>query len=345
LDGEEWCTTRTNDNEKFVSAFAFRSLNIKIMRVDDGEKKNGALLIKFVSGGIAGIVAKTTVAPADRVKILFQVHSTKKFTLENMSREIGTIVKQDGIKALWRGNTANVLRVFPYAGMQFFSFDVYSLFLKNTRPKQHQSIVPTYWRLQGERLISGALAGATSVVFTYPLDLIRARMAVQMSSKGERIGLVKTFRTILNEGGSYSFFRGIKPTLLGILPYAGFAFLGFHTIKGHVEEINNGREILWWERLLAGSLAGLIAQSISYPLDMVRRRMQTERVVFADSPASRIRYSSIGGTLSLIYRAEGVRGIFKGLTMNWMKGPLAVGISFSTNDYLKKQFSLYYNQN
>ena len=312
------------------------------MRVDDGNKTNSKLFIKFVSGGIAGIVAKTTVAPADRVKILFQVNSTKKFTFGNVIREIGAIVKHDGITALWRGNTASVLRVFPYAGMQFFSFDVYSSFLKNSRSKNDNPLISNYWRLQGERLVSGALAGATSVAFTYPLDLMRARMAVQMSAKGERIGIIKTFRSILNEGGSYSFFRGIKPTLLGILPYAGFAFLGFHSIKGHVEEIR-GREILWWERLLSGSLAGLIAQSISYPLDMVRRRMQTERVVFADSPASRIRYSSIGGTLNLIYRAEGFRGVFKGLTMNWIKGPLAVGISFSTNDYFKKHLGLYYN--
>lgn len=315
------------------------------MRVDDGKNKAGGhkqLVIKFVSGGIAGIVAKTTVAPADRVKILFQVHSTKKFTFANMLGEIGTIVKQDGINALWRGNIANVLRVFPYAGMQFFSFDVYSSLLKSNRPIKDKSLLPTSWRLQGERLVSGALAGATSVAFTYPLDLVRARMAVQNSPSGARVSLVQTFRSILNEGGSYSFFRGIKPTLLGILPYAGFAFLGFHSIKGHIEQIRE-REILWWERLLSGSLAGLLAQSISYPLDLVRRRMQTERVVFADSPASRIRYSSIGGTLSLIYRAEGFRGIFKGLTMNWIKGPLAVGISFTTNDYLKKQLGYYYD--
>ena len=317
------------------------------MRVDDGksdsktQSKSTTSLVKFVSGGVAGIVAKTTVAPADRVKILFQVHTSKKFTLANMSREIGSIVQQDGITALWRGNFASVLRVFPYAGIQFFSFDAYSSVFRNTRPKREKVVVPTYWRLQGERLISGAMAGATSVAVTYPLDLIRARMAVQMSANGARVGFVKTFRTILNEGGAPSFFRGIRPTLLGILPYAGFAFLGFHSIKGHVEEIR-GREILWWERLLCGSLAGLIAQSISYPLDMVRRRMQTERVIFAEDPASRIRYSSIGGTLNLIYRAEGFRGIFKGLTMNWIKGPLAVGISFSTNDYLKKQFGLHY---
>lgn len=80
------------------------------------------------------------------------------------------------------------------------------------------------------------------------------------------------------------------------------------------------------ERLLFGACAGLIGQSASYPLDVVRRRMQTAGVMGHT-------YSSILLTMQEIIREEGlIRGLYKGLSMNWVKGPIAVGISFTTFD-------------
>lgn len=81
-----------------------------------------------------------------------------------------------------------------------------------------------------------------------------------------------------------------------------------------------------YERLAFGACAGLIGQSASYPLDVVRRRMQTAGVIGSS-------YSTILGTMREIVTHEGViRGLYKGLSMNWVKGPVAVGISFTTFD-------------
>lgn len=81
-----------------------------------------------------------------------------------------------------------------------------------------------------------------------------------------------------------------------------------------------------YERLAFGASAGLIGQSASYPLDVVRRRMQTAGVIGSS-------YSTILGTMREIVTHEGViRGLYKGLSMNWVKGPVAVGISFTTFD-------------
>ena len=73
--------------------------------------------------------------------------------------------------------------------------------------------------------------------------------------------------------------------------------------------------------------AGLLGQNVSYPRDIVRRRRQTEGLV------SSVSYHTIHQTLRHVFSTEGLRGLFKGVSMNWVKGPLAVTISFNTYDH------------
>ena len=74
-------------------------------------------------------------------------------------------------------------------------------------------------------------------------------------------------------------------------------------------------------------VTGLLGQNVSYPLDIVRRRMQTEGLV------SSVSYHTVLQTLRYVFSTEGFRGLYKGVSMNWVKGPLAVTISFNTYDH------------
>lgn len=75
----------------------------------------------FVSGGIAGSVAKILVAPIDRVKILKQVHS-KHYDGFGIFESFYRIYQIEGFLALYKGNGAQMIRIFPYAALQFTSY-------------------------------------------------------------------------------------------------------------------------------------------------------------------------------------------------------------------------------
>ena len=108
------------------------------------------------------------------------------------------------------------------------------------------------------------------------------------------------------------------------------------------------REVTTFERMQCGAFSGLVAQSVSYPLEVIRRRMQTiglvgthndsalaslgvtdKRPVFATPP-------TLISTVRDLYKEQGVRGFVKGVSMNWMKGPIAFSISFTTFDLVQK---------
>ena len=79
-----------------------------------------------------------------------------------------------------------------------------------------------YGHNQVTRLAAGSLAGMTAVMCTYPLDMIRARLAFQVAGEVFYTGIMDAFKVIFTqEGGIRALYRGIVPTMIGMAPYAG----------------------------------------------------------------------------------------------------------------------------
>lgn len=165
----------------------------------------------MLCGGIAGIVAKTSIAPAERIKMSFQV-TTDRFTITNAWNRAKTIIINDGIFALWKGHSMTILRVAPYAGLTYTFHDYFEgEFKRHTfqsmeaSSSDHQLLVLPL----GFKFLAGSLAGIGATVCTYPLDVLRVRLALTPGA---------TWTSAIKQGGLY---QGLAPTVLEIIPYAG----------------------------------------------------------------------------------------------------------------------------
>ena len=112
------------------------------------------------------------------------------------------------------------------------------------------------------------------------------------------------------------------------------------------------RDLTTIERMQCGALSGLFAQTFAYPFEVTRRRMQTIGVAplsGKEAATSTLGLNSgqageahkpmnMAGTMRILYQEQGTRGFFKGVTMNWMRGPVAFSISFTIFDLLQGVF-------
>jgi solute carrier family 25 protein 16 len=287
---------------------------------------------------------------------------------------IKDIYRQDGSLGLFRGHSATLLRIFPYAAIKFLAYEQIRAIVIPRKDKE------TPFR----RLISGSLAGVTSVFFTYPLELIRVRLAFETKKEG-RSSLRSICKQIYHErhytklglpaadaaGASVSavrgavasaapalapsfglanFYRGFSPTLLGMLPYAGMSFLTHDTVgdllrhpaiaqyttlpKPENSPPGKPAPLRSWAELSAGGIAGVVSQTASYPLEVIRRRMQVGGAV---GDGHRMR---VGETARLIMRERGFRGFFVGLTIGYAKVMPMAAAAFYTYERLKMWFGI-----
>ncbi|KAL5573021.1 hypothetical protein UlMin_022618 [Ulmus minor] len=298
----------------------------------DGIIESMPLIVKeLVAGGVAGGVAKTFVAPLERVKILFQTRRDEYQSI-GLLGSFKKIAKTEGVAGFYRGNGASVARIVPYAALHYMAYEQYRRWIIHTFPDVGRGPVLD--------LVAGSFAGGTAVLFTYPLDLVRTKLAYQVvgSAKLSVQGLAQTeqvYKGILDcfskthkDAGLRGLYRGVAPSLYGIFPYAGLKFYFYEEMKRHVPKEHKNNILV---KLACGSIAGLLGQTFTYPLDVARRQMQVQRFIASNSAEAK----GTMETLVKIVESQGWKQLFSGLSINYLKVVPSVAIGFTVYDLIK----------
>ncbi|TYI79779.1 hypothetical protein E1A91_D05G044900v1 [Gossypium mustelinum] len=291
---------------------------------------------ELIAGGGAGAFAKTTVAPLERIKILMQTR-TDGFRSLGVYQSLRKVLKHEGVLGFYKGNGASVVRIIPYAALHFMTYERYRGWILDNY--SFMGLGPII------DLLAGSASGGTAVICTYPLDLARTKLAYQVTDTRTNFrsgirslypqpaynGIRDVLTSVYREGGIRGLYRGVGPTLAGILPYAGLKFYIYEVLKLHVPEEHQKSIAM---HLSCGAVAGLFGQTFTYPLDVVRRQMQVESLQCSTIQGG-TRYRNTLDGLTTIARNQGWRQLFAGMSINYIKMVPSVAVGFASYDMMK----------
>lgn len=124
-------------------------------------------------------------------------------------------------------------------------------------------------------------------------------------------------------------YKGIAPTLVSGAPYVGIQMTGYTVLQRSMPLAADGTTP-WYNKLVAGALAGLFAQTLTYPGDTIRRRMQTNGA----NGAKRL-YSSTADCMKQMWVKEGFKAFYFGWSTNCVRALPGASIQFFCYDKFK----------
>jgi solute carrier family 25 phosphate transporter 23/24/25/41 len=259
-------------------------------------------------GAVAGATSKTVVAPLERIRLLLQMQKQGVGTASSSSGLAMSVLQTEGAAGLWRGNGLAVARAMVQKGMLFSTQDQFSKAL-------------------GSDTLAGGVAGLASSGLTYPLDLLRTRLAGQVGTGS----LVELARDSVRAHGVLALWRGASATLVGGVVFEGARFGLFGCFKRQFSESGEGGVA---SRLLLGpaawgTVASLFAGNIIYPNDTVRRRLQLVEAAGE---------SYLDATRALL-REGGVARLYRGFLLYNLKAAPSAAMTFFTYHELKRLVS------
>jgi len=150
------------------------------------------------------------------------------------------------------------------------------------------------------------VSGGISITCTYPLETIRSRLSLQTNNSHYK-GFLDACRTIPPR----DLFQGLRMSILGFAPFSALSFSAYFTYKEYLESHT--------------------FVSVTYPTDLIRRRLQLQNF-----DKSVPKYSGILDCISKIIKLEGPRGLYRGLTASYIKLFPTIGIQFLAMERLNQ---------
>ncbi len=230
-----------------------------------------------------------------------------------------------------QGNGTSVLHRFPYAGINFFCYEHFKDFLGDGSPRNETPFT---------RLVAGAMAGGVACSACYPLDLIRTRLTIQDEGPDKAYRSIShAFRKIAEVEGLGGLYRGLGTTLMVAVPNLAISYCIYGTMKEFMFHRKyptrdileaNQEEPHFTESLICGATSGICSSLITYPMDVLRRRLQVLGL-----HCSKGEPRGPWGELQTILKHEGPRGLYRGLVPELLKVTPMVGCTFTTYELMK----------
>ena len=171
--------------------------------------------------------------------------------------------------------------------------------------------------------MAGGVAGAVSRTCTAPLD--RLKVLLQVHGGRKQATIPDTFRYMLKEGGYKGLWRGNGINVIKIAPESALKFWAYDEMKKVIKG-DDQRDLEIHERLMAGSFAGAFAQTVIYPLEVLKVRLALRKTG---------EFTGIFKFAKEMFKAEGIKVFYKGYWPNLFGIIPYAGIDLAVYETLK----------
>ncbi|CAG8541223.1 10786_t:CDS:2 [Diversispora eburnea] len=188
-------------------------------------------LVHLTAAITAGLTTSTVTNPIWLVKTRMQLQTTSPNSNSSVKYKnsldcLQKVVREEGIKGLYRGLSASYLGVTE-STIQWVSYEFFKSKLAERR--ERREIIgdqKPYW---GIGMIDNFFAAGTSkflaACVSYPHEVLRTRLRQLPEEGGTKYkGLIHCFKTILKEEGFWAFYGGITAHMMRVVPNAAIMF-------------------------------------------------------------------------------------------------------------------------
>ncbi|KAF5400591.1 Mitochondrial solute carrier [Paragonimus heterotremus] len=274
---------------------------------------------RFALGSVAGAIGATAVYPIDLVKTRMQNQRTGSSVGELMYKNswdcFRKVIRFEGLSGLYRGLLPQLVGVAPEKAIKLTVNDLV----------RDQFTSSTGGISLLAEMLAGGCAGASQVVFTNPLEIVKIRLQVA----GE---IVTTKRisavTVMKDLGFFGLYKGARACFLRDIPFSAIYFTAYNNLKLAFADENgfNSASTLF----AAATLAGAPAACLTTPADVIKTRLQ---VVARRGQST---YSGILDATRKIWLEEGGRAFWKGAGARVFRSSPQFGVTLLTYEMLQR---------
>jgi hypothetical protein len=270
-------------------------------QVSEGQKRHAAW-VDMAAGGVGGALAKSLLSPVQRVVVLKQLGEHNHLTSVGI---VKMIHEKEGYKGFFRGNLTSMIIRFPYSGIQFLLYSKIKFFFQDLVGEGGEGSSGALQKFV-TKCGAGGLSASLAGIMVYPGEVVRLRL---MSGEERFRTIGTTTKLIWKETNSpRNFYRGLNASLAQRVPDILINFAVYETVKDYLVE---GGFLGDTAATMVGASAGAISSiSMCFPLDIAKRR-----IGMSGTGKSGKSYDGVAHCLTSIYRDEGLKGCYRGATL------------------------------
>ncbi|KAF2742623.1 mitochondrial carrier [Sporormia fimetaria CBS 119925] len=313
----------------------------------DATHQGAEALKDVVCGSTAGIVGKYIEYPFDTVKVRLQSqpdHLPLRYTgpLDCIKQSL----RQDGFLGIYRGISAPLVGAAVENACLFFSYRVTQDLLRASNLYPSLKTAPDADLPYSALLLSGGVAGALTSLFLTPIELVKCKMQVPLTSPSghlQKPTIPGIISSIYRHQGLLGYWHGQLGTFYretggGVAWFGGYegTKLLFRHFSPSVSSLGrplSDDELGVSARMAAGAAAGVCYNFLFYPADTIKSRMQTEDV--RQVTGEKTTFSSVGRK---IWKQYGVKGLYRGCGITCARSVPSSAFIFTIYETLKARW-------